>query len=198
MMPTTKNTCTASAALVLLLLKTVCTGSNAQQPPQAENPSAAAGQDVVPAPIDVSSTPILVRENTTWTTSRVIAERIVVFPNVTLRIQGPSPTEKIDLRYWSAEYCTTPPSLNDTTYDRSVGFALHDDATLLLENVEISGDCRWDGGPNVFHYINAEEPEKAVVNFSHVDCHDVYACGSPGWSYIGCFVSSLIVTDTSI
>lgn len=95
---------------------------------------------------------ILIDQNTTWTTSRKIDARIVIFPDTVLRIQG-TPTDNILLTYM---YDCRPGNNYGSNLNTSIGFALNEGASLIMEHVEVTSTCNDNYGPVIYDYISSD------------------------------------------
>lgn len=95
--------------------------------------------------------PLLIDENTTWTTSRNVDRKIIVFPGSELRIEG-TPENRVLLNYQFD--CIDQNSYYSSNLNTSIGFALHERSTLILKNVEITATCSDRTGPIVYYIIS--------------------------------------------
>ena len=100
--------------------------------------------------------PILIDQNTTWTTSRLVATKIIIYPDTQLFIRG-TPSNKIVLTY---PYDCRDSSIYQSGLNTSLGFALHQGASLILEHVEMAGTCHDQYGPVAAYYISSDDTSR--------------------------------------
>ena len=100
---------------------------------------------------DDDNAPLLIDENTTWTTSFTVDRKIIVFPGSELRIEG-TPDNKVLLNYQFD--CIDPNSYYYGSVNTSIGFALHERSTLIMKHVEITATCTDRTGPVVYYLIS--------------------------------------------
>ena len=96
--------------------------------------------------------PLLISENTTWTTSRNIDNRIIIFPGAELRIEG-TPENKVLLNYQFD--CIDPNTYYSGGVNTTIGFAMQERSTLIMKHVEITATCTDRSGPAVFYFISS-------------------------------------------
>ena len=99
-----------------------------------------------------SDGPLLIDENTTWTTSRNVNNKIIIFPGAELRIEG-TPDNRVLLNFQFD--CANPNAYYSSSgVNTTIGFALQERSTLIMKHVEITSTCTDRTGPVVFYFIS--------------------------------------------
>ena len=115
---------------------------------------------------------IRILQDTVWNSYRHLTEPVVIFPNVTLRIQGNRSLASSSLDDEPVLLHFTPRKT-----DRAVGFRLHTDASLLVDYAVLTThptfDRRRDGG----HLVSFVDPHgTALVQFTNAQCSNMSTC----------------------